>query len=124
MHVLGLLRGKKEILAVSCVDCEVIRLIDVESGEISVAFHDGHHYPGEMCLGEAGEMFVVYSIKHTVPILQLNCSTAEFSLIRSIKSGMEMYFSICYIPIHKLIVISNHSPGVIKASPQTPRSPA
>ncbi len=115
IYVLGLLRGKKEMLAVSCVDCGVIRLIDVESGEISVAFHDGYHYPAAMHLGEAGEMFVVHSVKGTFPILQLNCSAAEFSLIRYIKSCMETYYSICYIPIHRLIVISAHSPGVIIA---------
>ncbi len=110
VFVLGLLRGKKEMLAVSCRLCKVIRLIDVESGEVSVAFHGGRHYPGAMCLGEAGEMFVVHSVKG-VPILQLNCCTAEFSLIRSIKSGMERYHSICYIPIHRLIVITQVSPN-------------
>ncbi len=115
VYVLGLLRGKKELLAVGCPHCGVIRLIDVESGEVSVAFHDGSHYPGGMCLGEAGDMFAVHSVKGPKAILQLNCSTAEFSLIRSIKSGMMTYYSVCYIPVHKLIVISAHSPGVIRA---------
>ena len=115
MRVLGLLSGKKEMLAVSCRRSEVIRLIGVESGEVSVAFHDRRHYPGGMCLGEAGEMFVVHNVKGPKPVLQLNCSTAEFSLIRSIKSGMVMVHSICYIPIHRLIVISARSSGVIRS---------
>ncbi len=103
------------MLAVSCRHCGVIRLIDVESGEVSVAFHDGCHNPGGMCLGEAGEMFVVQSAKGPKAILQLNCSTAEFSLIRLIKSAMERYFSMCYIPGHKLIVISAQYSCVIRA---------
>ncbi len=113
VYLLGVMIGGRELLAVSC-PCDVIRLLEPETGDVSTAFSDTRYRPGRMCPGETGQMYVVHAVKPT-PVLQLSCSTTNFSLMRTIQTGMERYYSICYIPIHRLIVISDHSPGIIRA---------
>ncbi len=104
--VVGLLKNGKDMLAVICLDCQVIRLLDVESGEVCVGFYDVQYSPGVVCLGEAYEMFVL----HGATALQLDCSKAEFSVLNFIQLGMRSYYSVCYIPLYRIIVVSNNAP--------------
>ncbi len=116
MYILGARAGNPEMLYISCWESEVIRQMNVENGNVSVVFsgRDTNHYPGMMSWGDEGEMYVVHSIRGSFPILQLDCSTVPFRVKKSIQTGMETCFSICYIPVHRLIVISSIS-SIIRA---------
>ena len=65
-----------------------------------------------MCQGEADQIYVVHSVKG-IPILQLNCSQPQFILEKTIQSGMETWYDICYIPSHRLIAVSDNAPDNI-----------
>ena len=98
---------QQQLLAVSYFDCEKIRLYNMKTREITTAFHDPRYYPGCMCQGEADQIYVVHSVKGRFPILQLNCSQPQFTLEKTIQSQMEKYYAFCYIPSHRLIVVSD-----------------
>ncbi len=106
---------KKERLAVSCRDCRTIKLLDLDTGHYTTSFHTDKYLPGMMCLGEEGQMYVVNAVKGNTLILQLNCSTADFILNKALQSDLETYHSICYVPTHRLTVITDHTAGVVKA---------
>ena len=110
--------NNKELLAVSCRLCQMIRLLDVENEDVTIAFHDSRFYPGRMSHGEGDVMYVLHSVKGAKPVLELNTAQVPFTgPVRTIKSGMKMYFGMCYIPSpHRLIVLSdNYDPGIIRA---------
>ena len=112
-NLLPVTMNNKELLAVSCPDCQMIRLLDIETGDVTVAFHDSRFYPGWMRHGEGDVMYVV---PKGAPVLELNTTQVPFTgPVRTIQSGMEMYYSMCYIPSpHRLIVLSDNT-GLIRA---------
>ena len=110
--------NNKELLAVSCWDCEMIRLLDVETRDVTVAFHDSRFRPTRMSHGEGDVMYVVHGVKGAVQVLELHTAQVPFTgPVRTIQSGMERYYSMCYIPSpHRLIVLSlNKEPTLILA---------
>ena len=110
--------NNKELLAVSCRDCQMIRLSDVENEDVTVAFHDSRFRPARMSHGEGDVMYVVHAVKGGFPVLELNTAQVPFTgPVRTIQSGMEMYHSMCYIPSpHRLIVLSDaHAGNTIRA---------
>ncbi len=99
----------KDMLAVSCRDCLMIRLHNLETGETSVAFHSAEHSPRQMCRGEPGQLFVVCGDQSNgqaeMSVLLLDCSTPTFTLVKVFLFGVEMYnSSMCYIPGGVLVV--------------------
>ncbi len=103
--------GNQEFLAVSCIKCEVIRLYNMETEDVTTAFYDSSYHPGGMCQGDPGQMYVAHVVYGAMLILQLNCSTAEFTLRKTIQSGVDDFYAMCYIPTYKLVAISNNTPG-------------
>ncbi len=93
--------GDQVLLAVSCRWCEVIRLLNLETGESSTAFRDPRYTPYILCEGEEGQIFVECrdQEKARLVILLLKCSSQNFKSINK-NTVSEM----CYIPQHKLIV--------------------
>ena len=59
-------------------------------------------------------MFVAESVKGT-PVLQLNCSEPQLTLEKTLQTAMETHYPICNIPSHRLLVISDHAPGMVRA---------
>ena len=106
---------QQQLLAVSCQKCHMIRLYNIKTREITTAFHNSSYYPACMCQGEADQIYVVHKVKGPVPILQLNCSQPQFTLEKTIQSGMETWYDICYIPSHRQIAISSVHLGVVRA---------
>ena len=82
----------QEFLAIACIYCKKIKLYNMKTGEITTAFHDPSYYLGRMCQGDTGHIYVVHYVK-----------------------GMERYHSICYIPTHRLIAVSNCDLGIVRA---------
>ncbi len=97
--------GNQELLAVSCSGCEVIQLLDLETGESTTAFEHPQFRPGYMCKGERGQMFVDTFEKEMQKdvVLLLDCSTAEFRVMKCIIAD-ELSDLECYMPKHKLLV--------------------
>ncbi len=60
-------------------------------------------------------MCVVHGMISPRAILQLNCSHVPFTINEILESGVDKYFGICYIPSHRLIVVSDHTPSVVRA---------
>ena len=70
-----------------------------------------------MSHGEVDVIYLVHSVKGNKPVLVLNTGHLPFSkLSRTIQSGMEGYYSFHNIQTpHRLIALSDHSPGIIRA---------
>ena len=103
-----------EYIAVSCPKCKDIRLWDIQTGEVRIAFDDPRYYPRLACQGNPGKMFVVHSV-NGFPTMQLNCSQVPFTLDRVIQRGMEQITAMCFVPNENVIVVSNFRKGLIRA---------
>ena len=114
-NLLRVIINIQDYLAISCYYCKKIRLYNMTTGEITTAFNDPNYYPGHMCHGDTGQIYVVHNEKGSVSIQQLDCSRPQFRLIKTIQSGMVDYFAICYINRHGLLTVSDYSPGVVRA---------
>ena len=97
----------KQMLSVSCWGCRMIRLYDMDTQEVTTAFHNHQYYSTLMCTGEGDVMYVMHNVKGDRPVLKFN--TEEIPLTgpsTTIQSGMEMIFSIDYIPApHRFLVL-------------------
>ena len=105
----------KELMAVSCWSCRMIRLLDTETEEVTVAYHNQQYHPAYMCHGEGDVMYVWNNGMSSV--LELNTGHVPFTgLNNTIPSGMERYYSMCYIPSpHKLLVFTWWQDSLIRA---------
>ena len=108
MKILPITVNNKEQLAVSCFECETVKLYNLDTLQVTTAFHDPKYYPGRMSHGENGKLYVVHSVKGEKKVLELDCSGETFSgPSKIVQSGMGIYYSMCYIPApHRLIVFS------------------
>ena len=117
VHILPITVNKKEQLAVSCPDCETIKLYNVDTLQVTNAFHDTNYYPGAMSHGEKGKLYVVHQVKSEKKVMELDCSGKTFSGPNKIvQSGMEWYYGMYYIPSpHRLIVLTYWGDSIIRA---------
>ena len=92
----------REYLAISCLNCYDIKLVDLETNEVTTAYTDGQML-GMMCRGWHKIYVQVYS-----GYLELDCSSTKFTKIRQIETercGMVDMLDLCYVsPPHNLIV--------------------
>ena len=110
----------KELLAVSCQKCRMIRLLDTETEKVTVAFQSQMYFPNAICNGEKCVMYMVNSVKGpNKPVLELSTEQVPITCAgptKTILSGMKKFHSFSYIPSpYKLLVFSDHSPGTIRA---------
>ena len=114
---------KGELLAVSCAECNMIRLHDNTTCKTVVAFNDNDDKAvGHMCHAEKGLLYVVYKQPpQDYKILELGCSTTKFQAVKTYKTGISVWQEpphISYIPSCKLIVTCSNRPSkMIKAIP-------
>ena len=63
----------RELLAVSCQKCKMIRLLDTETEKVTVVFQSQIYFPNAICTGEKHVMHMVNSVKGpNKPVLELN----------------------------------------------------
>ena len=92
--LLGLLILWREYIAISCPTCENIKLMDLNSDLEETVVFSGRKV-SRMCKG----WHKVYaSMLGTTQILELDCSTTSFTLLRTIDIGIKDPRDICYIP--------------------------
>ena len=117
VYLLPMTMNNKHLLAVRCAGCEVIRLLDLETEEVTVAFHDQRYYTGRMCHGEGNIMYAAHAVRGAIQVLELNTGHVPFTgPTRTIQSGMKQYYSLHYIPSpNRLTVISGKSARIIRA---------
>ncbi len=111
-----LLALERDALAVSCRECQMIRVLDVESGEHTVTFHNSNCFPAYMCQGEGSQMFATQSTKiPDAPLLQLDSSDSNFVVERLIKSTARGIHSMCFVPSRNFLVFTQPESRCIKA---------
>ena len=104
-----------EMLLVSCASCRKIRLYNMETGNVTTAFHKHAIYPGQMSPGDGDVLYVSHHVEG-FPVLELNHPKQNPGSGKMIQSGMETYHSMHYIPApHKLIVFSLNTESLIRA---------
>ena len=115
-NILPITVNNKEQLAVSCFDCETIKLYNLETLQVTTTFSNPKYYPGVMCHGENSKLFVLHSVKG-YPVMELDCSGETFSgPSKIVQTGMESHYGFHYIPSpHRLIVLSALSARMIRA---------
>ena len=64
-NILPITVNNKKQLAVSCLywKCNIIKLYNLDTLQVTTAFHNPKYYPGRMSHGENGKLYVVHSVK-------------------------------------------------------------
>ena len=117
VYLLPVTMNNKQLLAVSCAGCEVIRLLDLETEEVTITFHNKTYYTGRMCHGEEDVIYVAHAVKGAIQVLELQTGHVPFiGPTRIIQSGMKQYYSLHYVPSpNGLVIISGKSARMIRA---------
>ncbi len=101
-YVLSVMVEGQELLAVSCGKCGYIKLVNMETGESSVAYQS-QQGPRQMCEGDPGKLWVYLYKDHLVK--ELSCTNKVFS-----ETGVAVPVescSMCYLPApHNALVVS------------------
>ena len=85
----------REYLAISCRECRDIKLVDLETKEITKAYKDGQPF-GKMCRG-----WHKICVRLEQGYLQLDCSSTKFTKMRYTETGNDGFISgydLCYVP--------------------------
>ena len=106
---------RQEYLLIACLYCKKIRLWNIVNSKTTTAFCNPDYFPGYMCQGDSGQIYAVHSVKGYIPILQLDCPGPEFNLCKTIQTRMEALYAICYMQKHRLIAVSDNTPGIVRA---------
>ena len=97
----------REYLAISCRECRDIKLLDLETKELTTAYSD------EQEMRNMSKGWHKIYVEVPSGYLELDCTSMDFTKIRQIetqRSGMKRCLDMCYIPPpHSLIVAVNHS---------------
>ena len=94
----------REYLVISCKECRDIKLVDLDTNEVTTAYSDEEQELGRMCKGGWHKIYV------EVPsgLLELDCTSTKFTKMRQIqtgKYGLTSCYELCYVPPpHNLIV--------------------
>ncbi len=119
IKLVALLIQGEEYLCVACNNegCDKIYAIHLSDGAVSVAYQSKWHYPGHICLGEPGVMYVHHCLNvNDRPVLQMDCSKIPFVHTRTIQSGMENIYDVCYTnKPQKMLLFSNWPTNNIQA---------
>ena len=107
----------KEELAVSCFDCQSIKRYNLDTLQVTTAFHDPKYYPGFMCHGENGKLYIMHGVKGDTKVLELDCSGETFSgPSKIIPFRIETYYSLNNIPSpHNVLIFTLWDESIIRA---------
>ena len=95
IHPLGIVIKSEEKLALSCAMCREIKLLDMRTKDVTIAFRSEYNVD-IMCYGEDNTLFV-YCLGDG-SVLELDYSTSSFKLGRTINSGLSDCTEMCYLP--------------------------
>ena len=97
----------KNYLAVSCEDCHVIRLINLDTEEVIEAYYDNRIYPSITNLASEGSLHVLdYKVGKHCRFHVFNCSTTHFQFKHESDIYVNSLRSVCCIPPHDILIIS------------------
>ena len=109
-----LIIDERELLVVSCVECDDLKLVDIQTGKWSTAFLGCK--PSALCSGGSDTIFV--QSREDQSILQLDCTNPTFKgPIRTLQTDIYS-LAMCYIPqpINNLVISPLHTSKVIALS--------
>ena len=111
--MLAVVMAGRELLAVSCHVCLTIRVCDLSTKSVSVAFNNGKYCPSKMCHGTPGFIYAIHVpiLKSKVKLMLLNCVQSMFTIGKLRQLEIKSCDSLAYIPDpYRLIAISVISP--------------
>ena len=105
-----------EYLAVACWDCKHIKLTDTTKPMEPIIAFRGEKV-NKMCKGKTNRIFVSV-ISFEGRVLELDCSTTSFEVLRAISFDMDIK-GLCYLPKHNFIVACGYrgDSSIIRAKP-------
>ncbi len=78
------------LLAVACAKCQDIKLMDPQTGQVTVAYKNSKYQPSVMCPGGRNRLWV-FSSKAPYSVFELNTSEREFT-----ETGTSLGVFLCY----------------------------
>ena len=111
MYLLAIAIDKDDVLVVSCVNCNDIKLKNVTQQDKKpiVAYRGGEDLVNAMCLGPKGSLFIAHRVNGEV--LELSCNRTSFKLKNSFAPVVPRCAvninNICYAASADLIVLSS-----------------
>ena len=103
LHMLAIVIGGMEYLAVACQDCRNIKLLNVQDMKRKPIFAFKGSV-GPMCLGKAGTLYILE--ESSGHISAVDCTKTKFTPIHQISNNIRAG-GLCYMPNSKLIGISS-----------------
>ena len=107
--LLAVVMAGRELLAVSCHVCLTIRVCDLSTESVSVAFHNGKYCPSQMCHGTPGFIYAIHVplLKSKVKLMLLNCVQSMFPVGKLRQLEIKSCASIAYVPHpYRLVAVS------------------
>lgn len=115
MSIAGVAMGTRDHVALGCVFCEVVRILTVETGETVATAQVRKFWPGAMCAGQEGHVYVAHA-EAPSPVLRLNCCKPEVSISPTTQVLPGRVQSLCFVADCKLLVFATaNNPGVVRA---------
>ena len=109
----------KEYLAISCSDCRDIKLMDLNTNDVTKAY-GGEKWLVKMCEGEGNTLYVEASHDQ---VLELDCTHPVFSKLKTINTRMDGYFKgMTYVPSPHRLLIASNGQKVVAISCETNRT--
>ncbi len=94
--ILGVIVEGQELLAVACIDCGDIKLMNLETRETHVAYRS-EMGPDTLCHGQAGRMWLTYR-SDVLKVTELDCSSKTFTETGRTVKRIDWCRSLCYLP--------------------------
>ena len=107
----------KEYLTISCSECNNIKLMDLQTGGVTIAYIGKKMM--KMCKGEGNTLYVK-SVQDQ--ILELDCTHPVFSKIKVMNTemgGNSYYIGLCYVPSPYRYIISTNGEKIVATACDT-----
>ena len=107
----------KEYLAISCPDCRNIKLLDLLTGQVTIAFSSKSLR--KMCEGE-GHTLYVKSVEDQV--MELDCTHPVFTKIKTMNTelkGNPNYKGMCYVPSPYRYIVATNGDKIVSTACDT-----
>ncbi len=105
--VLGMVVEDEELLAVPCWTCADIKLVNVDTGKISIAY-SGEEKPGRLCYGEPGRIWVYLKKDRKDMLRELDCSRKSFTDTGRKVDVTAGCWYVCFVPLVGGALVLSH----------------
>ena len=117
VNILSLRINGSEYLAVSCANCHKIRLYDIATKDVHVAFNASSYWPGKMALGPPGTLYSHSLTSFAIDsVFEFDCTSIRFKKRDFItETVLRRLSDMCYISTTDALVLCSTTRSHVRA---------